>query len=218
MNGKTSLQQMAQAAAQRFPAIFPRGRTRCIVPRNSLHDSRGKQAAAGRSLHLICSRKDCSSPLVLYLSRGEPSDRIVSIQSILFGSDDASNSLATHSHAYTYSLLLTNVQICGMVTRVVSQKPLLPFRRSRPSSTETAILTTFRINTGSVDIPDTVLISRVDKKRLTVFSDGAGGTMPKSDSCPLLAWRWKWHAVLPPTARASANISSPSRSCWRCCA
>ncbi len=30
---------------------------------------------------------------------------------------------------------------------------------------------------GSVDIPDTVLISRVDKKRLTVFSDGAGGTM-----------------------------------------
>jgi len=78
---KDSLQQMAQAAAQRFPAIFPRGRTRCIVPRNSLHDSRGKQAAAGRSLHLICSRKDCSSPLVLYLSRGEPSDRIVSIQS-----------------------------------------------------------------------------------------------------------------------------------------
>src|SRR5258708_12470402 len=30
------------------------------------------------------------------------------------------------------------------------------------------------MNTGSVDIPDTVLISRVDKKRLTVFSDGAG--------------------------------------------
>src|SRR5258708_40327216 len=30
---------------------------------------------------------------------------------------------------------------------------------------------------GSVDIPDTVLISRVDKKRLTVFSNGAGGTM-----------------------------------------
>src|SRR5258708_29906758 len=29
---------------------------------------------------------------------------------------------------------------------------------------------------GSVDIPGTVLISRVDKKRLTVFSDGAGGT------------------------------------------
>src|SRR5260221_3500962 len=27
---------------------------------------------------------------------------------------------------------------------------------------------------GSVDIPGTVLISRVDKKRLTVFSDGAG--------------------------------------------
>src|SRR5260221_804608 len=45
-------------------------------------------------------------------------------------------------------------------------------------------LTTFRINTGSVDIPDTVLISRVDKKRLTVFSDGAGGTMAEVGLLP----------------------------------
>src|SRR5258708_2099654 len=37
---------------------------------------------------------------------------------------------------------------------------------------------------GSVDIPDTVLISRVDKKRLTVFSDGAGGTMAEVGLLP----------------------------------
>src|SRR5260221_12320084 len=46
------------------------------------------------------------------------------------------------------------------------------------------LLTPFRINTGSVDIPDTVLISRVDKKRLTVFSDGAGGTMAEVGLLP----------------------------------
>src|SRR5258708_38716021 len=46
------------------------------------------------------------------------------------------------------------------------------------------LLTVFRINTGSVDIPDTVLISRVDKKRLTVFSDGAGGTMAEVGLLP----------------------------------
>src|SRR5260221_4898052 len=45
-------------------------------------------------------------------------------------------------------------------------------------------LTPFRINTGSVDIPGTVLISRVDKKRLTVFSDGAGGTMAEVGLLP----------------------------------
>src|SRR6266404_61219 len=37
---------------------------------------------------------------------------------------------------------------------------------------------------GSVDIPGTVLISRVDKKRLTVFSDGAGGTMAEVGLLP----------------------------------
>src|SRR5258708_31960702 len=31
------------------------------------------------------------------------------------------------------------------------------------------------MNTSSVDNPSTDIISRVDKKRLTVFSDGAGG-------------------------------------------
>src|SRR5260221_8433231 len=46
------------------------------------------------------------------------------------------------------------------------------------------LLTPFRINTGSVDIPGTVLISRVDKKRLTVFSDGAGGTMAEVGLLP----------------------------------
>src|SRR5258708_17139457 len=40
------------------------------------------------------------------------------------------------------------------------------------------------IKCGSVDIPDTVLISRVDKKRLTVFSDGAGGTMAEVGLLP----------------------------------
>src|SRR5260221_36990 len=40
------------------------------------------------------------------------------------------------------------------------------------------------MNTGSVDIPETVLISRVDKKRLTVFSDGAGGTMAEVGLLP----------------------------------
>src|SRR5260370_21870245 len=45
-------------------------------------------------------------------------------------------------------------------------------------------LSPFRINTGSVDIPGTVLISRVDKKRLTVFSDGAGGTMAEVGLLP----------------------------------
>src|SRR5258706_1176020 len=46
------------------------------------------------------------------------------------------------------------------------------------------LLTPFRINTGSVDIPDTVLISRVGKKRLPVFSDGAGGTMAEVGLLP----------------------------------
>src|SRR5260221_11073275 len=43
---------------------------------------------------------------------------------------------------------------------------------------------TFASVDGSVDIPDTVLISRVDKKRLTVFSDGAGGTMAEVGLLP----------------------------------
>src|SRR5258708_2129238 len=37
---------------------------------------------------------------------------------------------------------------------------------------------------GSVDIPGTVLISRVDKKRLTVFSDGPGGEMAEGGLLP----------------------------------
>src|SRR5712692_7291079 len=41
---------------------------------------------------------------------------------------------ATHSSVSTYSLLLTNVQICVSVCRVVSKKPLLPSRRSSPKS------------------------------------------------------------------------------------
>src|SRR5260370_10499567 len=86
-----------------------------------------------------------------------------------------------------------------MVARVISKKLLLPFRRCSPNSrlavttfkintcksvSKQRTLTPSRINTGSVDIPDTVLISRVDKKRLTVFSDGAGGTMAEVGLLP----------------------------------
>ena len=57
------------------------------------------------------------------------------------------------------------------------------------------------------------------RRGLRCFLMEQEGQWPKSDSCPLLAWRWKWpHRFCLLTARASANISSPSRSCWRCCA
>src|SRR5260370_2419630 len=43
------------------------------------------------------------------------------------------------------------------------------------------------------------------------------GRWPKLDSCPLRAWHCKWpRKFCRPTARVSANTSSPSRSCWPC--
>src|SRR5258708_6135847 len=63
--------------------------------------------------------------------------------------------------------------------------PVSPFRMNTCESvSKQRTLTIFRMNTGSVDIPGTVLISRVDKKRLTVFSDGAGGTMAEVGLLP----------------------------------
>src|SRR5260221_11767378 len=67
--------------------------------------------------------------------------------------------------------------------------------------------------------PTQFLFRGSTRRGLRCFLMEQEGQWPKSDSCPLLAWRWKWpRRVCLLTARPSANISSPSRSCWRCCA
>src|SRR6267142_7000386 len=71
---------------------------------------------------------------------------------------------------------------------------------------------------GSVDIFGTVLVARGSTRRgLRCFLMEQEGRWPRSGSCPLLAWLCKWpRRFCRPTARASVNISLPSRSCWRC--
>src|SRR5260221_1547471 len=66
--------------------------------------------------------------------------------------------------------------------------------------------------------PTQFLFRGSTRRGLRCFLMEQEGQWPKSDSCPLFAWRWKWprrFCLL--TARASANISSPSRSCWPWC-
>ncbi len=62
------------------------------------------------------------------------------------------------------------------------------------------------------------VFGEIDKERLAMFSDGAGGTMAGVGLLPFARVAWQVAAqVLPPyrTLVASANSSSPSRSCWR---
>src|SRR5258708_27369623 len=86
-----------------------------------------------------------------------------------------------------HAVLLTSSKSSGPGP-LLSCKQILPVTSFRINTSKTVskqgTLSPFRINTGSVDIPDTVLISRVDKKRLTVFSDGAGGTMAEVGLLP----------------------------------